>query len=76
LRGGLRCQPIGAKDPLLEEVEARAGLSAEASHLAVASGDELRSPLGDRWCVDQLGTPRVRCDEHNGKFSLSYETKV
>jgi hypothetical protein len=28
------------------------------------------------WCVDQLGTPRVSCDEHNGKFSLSYETKV
>jgi hypothetical protein len=25
---------------------------------------------------DKLGTPRVRCDEHNGKFSLSYETKV
>jgi hypothetical protein len=25
---------------------------------------------------NQLGTPRVRCDEHNGKFSLSYETKV
>jgi hypothetical protein len=28
------------------------------------------------WCVEQLGTPRVRCDEHNGKFFLSYETKV
>jgi hypothetical protein len=25
---------------------------------------------------DQLETPRGRCDEHNGKFSLSYETKV
>jgi hypothetical protein len=25
---------------------------------------------------DQLGTPRVRCDEHNGKFSLGYENKV
>jgi hypothetical protein len=25
---------------------------------------------------DQLGTPRVRCDEHNDKFFLSYETKV
>jgi hypothetical protein len=30
------------------------------------------------WCVvdDQLGTPRGRCDVHNGKFSLSYKTKV
>jgi hypothetical protein len=28
------------------------------------------------WCVEQLGTPRLRCDEHNSKFSLSYETKV
>jgi hypothetical protein len=26
--------------------------------------------------TDQLGTPRERCDEHNSKFSLSYETKV
>jgi hypothetical protein len=24
----------------------------------------------------QLGTPRLRCDEHSSKFSLSYETKV
>jgi hypothetical protein len=31
---------------------------------------------GGNWCVDQLGTPRVRCDKHNGKFSLSYETKI
>jgi hypothetical protein len=33
---------------------------------------------GASWCVvnDQLGTPRGRCDEHSGKFSLSYDTKV
>jgi hypothetical protein len=26
--------------------------------------------------TDQLGTPKGRCDEHNGKFFPQYETKV
>jgi hypothetical protein len=34
-------------------------------------GNDARKLVGD-----QLGTPRVRCDEHNGKFSLSYEIEV
>jgi hypothetical protein len=35
------------------------------------------SKVGDGAVLtDQLGTPRGRCDEHNSKFSLSYETKV
>jgi hypothetical protein len=29
-----------------------------------------------RWLMNQLGTPRGGCEEHNSKFFLSYETKV
>jgi hypothetical protein len=59
---------------------ARAGTSAAAEAAgATSEAHQLPSALGRglvRIVDDQLGTPRGRCDKHNSKFSLSYETKV
>jgi hypothetical protein len=39
-------------------------------------GNDARKLVDGVVLTDQLGTPRGRCDDHNSKFSLSYETKV
>jgi hypothetical protein len=58
-----------------ESEQQRMENEAKAKEVADAAAREPLPPLVHS-VDDQLGTPKVRCDEHNGKFSLSYETKV
>jgi hypothetical protein len=49
--GGIKCRPVATEDPLMDEAEAHADLSAErgeATPLLEDSGDELRPPVGNR----------------------------